>query len=118
MTAMAAATSDDLPIRDYDARTARDIAGRAADLGKRDLLRLRNYEEKHKHRRTVLSQLDYYLELRGRQPKRETPVIRGRQPGRLRGRKRLRHTHLPPGGVTPARRGRASRAAPPRRRGT
>lgn len=87
---MRAQTNEELPIADYDHRTARDIAERAADLGKRDLLALRNYEEHHKHRRTVLAQLDYYLELRGPQPKRAAPVIRGRQPGHLRSRRRTR----------------------------
>ncbi|HVY47876.1 MAG TPA: hypothetical protein VHB21_18440 [Minicystis sp.] len=86
-------TADDLPISDYDERTARDIAGRAADLGKRELLAIRNYEQAHKHRKTVLEEIDYYLEIRGRQPARTGPVIQGRQPGHLRGRRRIGPTH-------------------------
>lgn len=47
-----------LPIDDYQHLTIPQVKGKLEDLSKRDLRRIKSYEEKHKHRKTLLDVLD------------------------------------------------------------
>jgi hypothetical protein len=53
-----------LPIEDYQHLTAKQVAGRLDSLSKQQLRKIRIYEEKHKSRNAVLSQIERKLESR------------------------------------------------------
>jgi predicted solute-binding protein len=50
--------SAQFPIEDYDELTVEEISGRIGNLSIEDLRAVRDYEERNKHRETVLEQLD------------------------------------------------------------
>lgn len=50
-----------LPIRDYQHLTVLQVRARLDGLQKRDIRRLQAYEKGHKHRKTLLNELDQRL---------------------------------------------------------
>src|SRR5215207_2398511 len=61
----ALATAADLPIPDYDAQTADDIAGRLRGLSQRELRMIDAYERRHENRTTIT---DKIASLSGEEP--------------------------------------------------
>jgi hypothetical protein len=50
-----------LPIRDYQHLTSRQVGQKLEGLSKQDTRKVRQYEEKHKNRKTVLAEIDRKL---------------------------------------------------------
>ena len=50
-----------LPIDDYQNKTVSEIKNKLDDLSRPDLRKVKRYEEKHKQRKTLLSELDNRL---------------------------------------------------------
>jgi hypothetical protein len=51
-----------LPIEDYDRLTVDEIEKKLDSLGKREIRRIRDYEEKHRNRKTLMEVLERRLE--------------------------------------------------------
>jgi len=47
-----------LPIPDYEHLTVDEISGKLSDLSKKDLEKIKHYEESHKHRKTLMEELE------------------------------------------------------------